>query len=117
MNLKTCLEHLRDIGADEIPHGTGTLLHHLLKTYEVLALQEEDEDVCFAGLFHSIYGTKYFRHETTSDRNSIRKLIGERAERLAWKFCELDRNNFDWGDEDASDLYAIMEANKVSQNV
>ena len=76
-----------------------------------------NEDVCFAGLFHSIYGTKYFRHETTSDRNSIRKLIGERAERLAWKFCELDRNNFDWGDEDASDLYAIMEANKVSQNV
>lgn len=117
MKLETCLRYLQEVGAGNKSHGKGTLLEHLQKTYSILVEEEQDEDVCFAGLFHSIYGTKYFTHETTNDREAVRELIGNRAEHLAWKFCALDRTKFNWEDPDAEDLYAILVANEVTQNV
>ena len=117
MKLETCVMYLKQLGADKIPHGSGTLLEHLSKTYNYLVSEEQDEDVCFAGLFHSIYGTKYFTHEITNDREAVRELIGDRAEYLVWKFCALDRTKFNWEDPDTEELYAIHQANRGTQNV
>ena len=57
----------------------------------------DDEALCLAGLFHSIYGTEGFQGFCLpfSERPKIRKIIGERAERLAWLFCCVDRASFD----------------------
>ena len=40
-----------------------------------------------AGLFHSVYGTAYFKPKMTVDRNAVRELIGDHAEALAAIFC------------------------------
>jgi hypothetical protein len=51
------------------------------------------EPVCLAGLFHSIYGTVHFRHQSwpLSDRATIVNVIGDEAENLAYLFCTIDR--------------------------
>ena len=46
-----------------------------------------------AALFHSIYGTDYFEHNTAITREKIALIIGEKAEQLVYFFCSLpDRN-------------------------
>ncbi len=54
-----------------------------------------DDDVCKAGLFHSIYGTEFFTNAVLpfSDRPRVIEQIGERAERLAYIFCVFDRRS------------------------
>ena len=34
-----------------------------------------EEDICYAGLFHSIYGNEYFQQETESNRDVIKDPI------------------------------------------
>ncbi|KAK1747422.1 hypothetical protein QTG54_001385 [Skeletonema marinoi] len=50
-----------------------------------------------AGLFHSIYGTEGFQGFSIplSDRDAIRNLIGDEAEKLCWIFCMVDRSTVD----------------------
>jgi hypothetical protein len=49
------------------------------------------------GLFHSIYGTELFQRFTLplDRRHEVQQLIGERAERIAWLNCAIDRRHFD----------------------
>ena len=35
-------------------------------------------DICYAGLFHSIYGNEIFSVKTETDRQIIEKLIGKK---------------------------------------
>jgi hypothetical protein len=53
--------------------------------------------VCRAGLFHSIYGTELFRRWSLplERREEVRALIGERAERIVFANCMMDRASFD----------------------
>lgn len=55
------------------------------------------EPVCHAGLFHSVYGTEGFRGFTlpTTQRETVRQVIGERAERVAFYNCVMDRHSLD----------------------
>jgi hypothetical protein len=48
-------------------------------------------------MFHSIYGTEKFQGFTLplGRRGEVRELIGERAERLAYLNCAMDRASFD----------------------
>jgi hypothetical protein len=48
-------------------------------------------------MFHSIYGTERFRGFTLplDRRSEVRALVGERAERLAYLNCAMDRASFD----------------------
>jgi hypothetical protein len=83
-------------GADRISHSGTTLLGHLVAVQRILRGWGAPKDVATAGLFHSVYGTEFFRQPplATSERGRVRALIGERAERLAWIFCAFDRNAF-----------------------
>jgi hypothetical protein len=86
-------EALRALGTEEIGHSQRSFFAHLTGTYQLLKDWKNDEEVCQAGLFHSIYGTEFFTVEVVdlASRDKICALIGERAERLAYYFCATDR--------------------------
>lgn len=80
---------LRAVGCDDVSHSRGSLLTHLAGTCRLLMLWEAPEDVCLAGLFHSVYGTETFDAQLRSkvNRTKVQAVIGQRAERLAWLFA------------------------------
>ena len=84
---------LKTLGAHKVKHSQSTFLEHLVETAHILERWGASEDVCRAGLFHSIYGTEYFKDAIISfdDRPRIQKLLGEHAERLAYIFCAFER--------------------------
>jgi hypothetical protein len=88
-----CIAFLQRFDAHKIKHSKRTLLDHLVGTFEILQAASQPEEISFAGLFHSIYGTNAFVHQTLSlgNRSELVGLIGEQAEALAWRFCQLDR--------------------------
>lgn len=87
------IDYLMNLGADEVPHSGRTLLDHLTGTASIVERWGEREDVVHAALFHSIYGTEFFRRATLGpdDRPTVAQKIGAYAERLVWLFCMLDR--------------------------
>jgi hypothetical protein len=82
--------------AGKTRHSGRMLYDHLCGTHDLLQEWGNSEPVCAAGLFHSIYGTKHFRHQSwpLEDRATIRALIGPEAELLAFMFCTMDRKEF-----------------------
>lgn len=90
-------DYLVSVGADQIPHSDTRFLSHLIGVYRDLRAWGAEEHVCLAGLFHSIYGTEMFQGFSLplSERGTIRELIGERAERLAYVNCALTRESLD----------------------
>ncbi len=79
--------------ADKTKHSGRSLLEHLIKTYDILKAAGQSEDVCNAGLFHSVYGTSQFKTKTLTfdDRDIVRGLIGDHSENVAYLFCRLNR--------------------------
>ena len=90
------LDLLLRLNADENPHSGGALLDHLRGTHDLLEAWGCEQRVCLGGLFHSIYGTQSYKTESASleDRQQIRDVIGEPAERLAFLFCVSHRWQF-----------------------
>lgn len=91
------VEFLSSIGMKEIRHTEKTYLDHLVAVYKGLESWGCAHEVCAAGMFHSIYGTERFRGFTLPPerRPDIARLIGDRAERLAYANCAMDRTSFD----------------------
>jgi hypothetical protein len=83
----------------EALHHTGATSfdNHLKGVQSVLRNWKASSDLCNAGLFHSIYGTEGFQgfKLPLDKRSAVRQLIGEKAERLAWIFCMVDRKSVD----------------------
>jgi hypothetical protein len=88
---------LLGLGIEEMEHTGKTYLGHLIAVHRLMGEQACSTDACRAGLFHSISGTEAFRRfQLPLDRRAeIRELIGERAERLAYLNCAMDRASFD----------------------
>jgi hypothetical protein len=114
-------QFLQKLNAYLIKHSGRALLYHLIGTQKLLHAWGNDDDICAAGLFHSIYGTNKFRAKAwpITDRETIRGLLGERAERLVHAFCTADRpraffmeNGFG---PDLRDLREIEAANLLEQ--
>ena len=78
-------EHCRTV------HSGRLLSDHLINVYNLLKEEGHPEEVCDAGLFHSIYGTEsyMFTSNSVEDRNLICSIIGNEAERLVHLFCTL----------------------------
>ena len=92
------LDFLVGLGTDSVPHtGEKGFLAHLIGVARDLESWGCDREVCRAGLFHSIYGTQKFQKFCLplDRRDEVRQLIGERAERLAFVNCVMDRPSFD----------------------
>lgn len=92
------IDFLRGLGTEEIEHsGDKGFLAHLVAVFSDLQQWGCDQDLCRAGMFHSIYGTELFRRFSlpVSRRGEVQALIGERAERIAFANCMMDRGSFD----------------------
>ena len=84
------IDFLKQLGSDKVKHRNQSLLEHLIGVRDILKKWGAPEYVQDGGLFHSVYGTTYFKPQMTTDRDAVRYLIGEKAEELAYWFCFLD---------------------------
>jgi SM-20-related protein len=82
-------------GALSVPHGTGTLHDHLMRSYSIASLHGCSERTALGAGLHSIYGTNAFRHAlfspTPDNRARIAGEFGKEAENLAYHFSVIDR--------------------------
>lgn len=108
---------LIDLGTIVTEHSGRTLFDHLKGTHDLLRDWGNDEDVCNAGLFHSIYGTKTFHHVSITDRRAVREQIGDYAELLVTTFRTKDRPFFAsiMNERMRSQLMEIEAANLLEQ--
>ncbi len=110
-DFKRLTNYLVGIGIEQIPHTHKSYLAHLIAVYRLLESQGCPEDVCCAGMFHSIYGTEKFQGFTLplDRRDEVRALIGDRAERLAYLNCAMDRASFDRAVVQLAEPYPIVD--------
>ena len=87
MNYDSKIQFLKKIGCDEVGHKNQTLLDHLIGVHNILESWDVPEYVRNAGLFHSVYGTTYFKPQMVTSRPMIKELIGDQAEILAYLYC------------------------------
>ena len=124
---------LIEMGGDKLAHNrVQSLYDHLVNVSLLLKKEGNEEYVCVAGLFHSVYGTQYWKHVLTADREKIRELIGDKAERLVWLFENLDRGKWwefygnekkpnregeliDVSVQEEADLVGIIRCNEMEQ--
>ena len=104
-------DFLAGLGIEKVEHTEKTYLAHLVNVYRFMKTQGCDDDVCRAGMFHSIYGTERFQgfKLPLERRPEIVALIGERAEHLAYWNCAMDRASFDRAVEKGIEPYRITD--------
>jgi hypothetical protein len=110
-DFKRFTDFLVGIGIQQVPHTHKTYLAHLIAVYRYLENEGCSQDVCRGGMFHSIYGTEKFQGFTLplERRGEVRALIGDRAERLAYLNCAMDRATFDRVLDQAEEPYRITD--------
>jgi hypothetical protein len=108
---KRMTDFLVGLGIEQIGHTSKSYLAHLIAVHRLLGSQGCSQDVCRAGMFHSIYGTERFQgfKLPLSQRAQVRALIGERAERLAYLNCAMDRPSFDRVVAEDADTYRFTD--------
>jgi hypothetical protein len=108
---KRMTDFLVGVGIEHIPHTEKSYLAHLIAVHRDLRAHGCAEDVCRAGMFHSIYGTEKFQGFTLplERRGELRALIGDRAEHLAYLNCAMDRASFDSTLEQRIEPYPISD--------
>ena len=89
------IDYLKSLGSDDVKHSGSTLLRHLIGVHDLLKEWDAPKYLQDAGLFHSVYGTPYFKPIMTVDRNAVRELIGTHAEALAAIFCFMPKPRLD----------------------
>ena len=96
-NWKRFTDFLIAEGIDQVAHSNKTYLAHLIAVYKYMEARGCSEELCRAGMFHSIYGTERFQgfKLPLERRPEVRDLIGPRAEWLAYLNCAMDRAPFD----------------------
>jgi hypothetical protein len=106
-----------------IKHSGKSFFEHLFNTMMILEGEKLTDEVLLAGLYHSIYGTKYFKHDLNISRETVKSLIGEYSEHLVYEFCNMENrtqtlidnsNNYD--PRILNDLIEIEIANLKEQN-
>ena len=110
-NFKQLTDFLMQLGVADIGHTNKSYLAHLVGVYRCMAEHGCGQEICRAGMFHSIYGTELFQGFTLplDRRPEVRELIGERAERLAYLNCAMDRASFDRAAAQARGPYCISD--------
>ena len=58
---KQLTDFLVELGTDKVPHTNEVFLAHLIAVHRDLKVWGCDEELCRAGMFHSIYGTQKFQ--------------------------------------------------------
>ncbi|KAK5997617.1 hypothetical protein PT974_02981 [Cladobotryum mycophilum] len=111
---------LKELTSAEEYHGEKSFYQHLFNVYSFLKSQSLPDEVCDAGLFHSVYGTEFYHFQSTSiTRDVVCGYIGEYAEELAYIFCGLRKDRFGsilnntpgWSERQHLDLCRLEYAN------
>ncbi len=110
-DFKRLTDYLRAQGIEQVGHTGKSYLAHLIGVYKLMQTQGCTEDACRAGMFHSVYGTERFQgfKLPLELREEVRALIGERAERLAYLNCAMDRSTFDRAVKQKGDHYTFTD--------
>jgi hypothetical protein len=108
---KRFTDFLLGLGAEKVAHTQKTYLGHLIAVYRLMEAQGCTEELCLAGMFHSIYGTERFQNFKLplERRPEVAALIGERAERLAYLNCAMNRASLDRALEEDSGPWRITD--------
>ena len=121
MSYESKINFLENINANDKSHSGKTLIDHLVGVHDILKEWDAPQYLQDAGLFHSVYGTTVFKYQSTNDRDAVKELIGEQAEDLVWKFCNLTlpryqniTSQFDGQVKD--DLILLDKANSLEQS-
>jgi hypothetical protein len=109
--LKRLTDFLLAQGVEQVAHTGKSYMAHLVGVYRLMQGQGCSEEACQAGMFHSIYGTAQFQGFKLSleRRPEVRALIGERAERLAYLNCALDRASLGRALEKTDDRHSVTD--------
>jgi hypothetical protein len=91
--VEAALQRLRDLGASAHAHPAGDVVEHFRRTYQLLRDWGEEDCVCWAGLYHAVYGTESFDPVLLSLdlREEVAGVIGADAESHVYLFCACDR--------------------------
>ena len=110
-NLKPFTDFLIALGIDRVSHTQKTYLGHLVNVYRLMESHGCTEELCRAGMFHSIYGTEKFQgfKLPVEKRGEVAALIGERAERLGYMNSAVDRASMDRELDKDGDSYCITD--------
>lgn len=111
MKYHKCINFLISIGAQNTPHSGKTFFQHCVNVYNFLRKTNYPDDICYAGLFHSIYGNEIFNIDFKVERNQIKELIGEQAESIVYYFNSNSREKLE--KEKRKDILPILIANKL----
>jgi len=120
IDAQTKIEFLKSMGCDKELHSGTTLLEHLIGTRDIVKERGGSEYLQDACLFHSVYGTQRFSHQSTSDREKVKSLIGEKAEELVYIFSmcpypRTDKIKTMYRGQIQEDLLAMDGANEDEQ--
>jgi len=88
-----CINFLLNKNCNKINHSKSNFYNHLINTYNILKKWKQSEDLCYAGMFHNIYGNKYFNANLDVSREDIKSLIGEHAENLIFQYTNINRES------------------------
>jgi hypothetical protein len=110
-DFKRMTDFLVGMRVEQVPHTHKSYLAHLIAVHRDLETRGCSQDACRAGMFHSIYGTERFQGFKLSleRRAEVRQLIGDRAERLAYLNCAMERASLDKALEQATGPYHIID--------
>tara|TARA_R100000008_G_scaffold86500_2_gene79878 strand:- start:279 stop:749 length:471 start_codon:yes stop_codon:yes gene_type:complete len=111
---KKSIEFLLNKKADKIKHSGRTFFDHLIGVATILERWGCSFDVVMTGMFHNIYGNKYYNPHLNVSRKEVRKLIGKKSEELVWVFETTDREKII--DLKNLDLLLIKLANDYEQS-
>jgi hypothetical protein len=111
---KKLINYLFNKNCHNIKHSHSNFFNHLVGTFNILKKWKQPEHLCIAGMFHNIYGNEYFNPNLNITREEIKKLIGETAENLVFKYVNCDRNKIN--NESDSELIILNLANSLDQN-
>lgn len=110
-SFKQLTDFMLELGAEQVSHTEKSYLAHNIGVYNYMKARGCNEELCQAGLFHSIYGTELFQRFSLplERRSDVRALIGERAERLAYLNCAMDRTSFDRAQRNREEPYRFRD--------
>ena len=109
--MKTMTDYLVEFGAENVSHTGKTYLGHAISVYQDMKGWQADDELCRAAMYHSIHGTEGFTTLTLplDRREELRDLIGERAEKLAYANCAMDRKSLYRQVDQYHDRYQIKD--------
>ena len=118
---KTCIEYIESL-TQPIQHSNTTFFKHLYNTFRILKNLNQNEDVCLAGLYHSVYDTEFFKANLSVNEEDIINRIGMYSNFLVKVFCSENRgdcifqNTLSVPTSVNKDLLYILYANEVEQS-